>query len=88
MEDAAHFHMGNPRENGSAVFALPLGSPKIGVWMIPIDALAALLDGELYINIHTADYFQGEIRGNIGPSVLPVEHTTWGRVKSLYDIDF
>ena len=34
-DTAAHFHKGNARENGPAVFALPSGNPKIGVWAIP-----------------------------------------------------
>ena len=45
--------------------------------------LQALAEGRAYLNIHSDIYPNGEIRGFLGNSV-PVEDTTWGKVKSLY----
>ena len=45
--------------------------------------LQALAEGRAYINIHSDIYPNGEIRGFLSNSV-PVETTTWGKVKSLY----
>jgi hypothetical protein len=83
-EIAAHFHVGGPRENGGAVFALPVGTPKDGVWAIPPEQVANLLDGRLYVNIHSELYVAGEIRGNIMPDEVGNEETTWGALKALY----
>jgi hypothetical protein len=86
-ELAAHFHNGTPRENGPAVFALPLGAHKTGTWAIPPEYVIELFAGRIYINIHTEVYVLGEIRGNVHMAV-PVQDSTWGRVKSLFTNDF
>lgn len=83
-EIASHIHVGGPRENGGVAFALPLGSPKDGVWNISPEHVTNLLDGRLYINIHTEVYVTGEIRGNIVLDPVATEPTTWGRFKSKY----
>lgn len=82
-EVGAHIHNAGPRDNGPIVFALPLGTPKVGVWQIPANYVTELLAGRLYVNIHTQNYISGEIRGNIGAPV-PVENHTWGAIKALY----
>lgn len=83
-EIAAHFHVGGPRENGAAAFALPPGSPKDGVWAIPPEHVANLLDGRLYVNIHSELYVAGEIRGNLVEDEVPADALSWGAVKSRY----
>jgi hypothetical protein len=84
-ETASHIHRGGPRENGGIAYELPFGSLKIGVWTnIPPEDLTRLLDGKLYINIHTVNYFQGEIRGNIVEESVATEPATWGAIKALY----
>lgn len=45
--------------------------------------LQALAEGRAYINIHSDIYPNGEIKGFLADSV-PVQETTWGKVKSLY----
>ena len=45
--------------------------------------LQALAEGRAYFNVHSDTYPGGEIRGFLTNSI-PVEDTTWGKVKSLY----
>ncbi|SHK43897.1 CHRD domain-containing protein [Rhodothermus profundi] len=62
---AAHFHYGAAGVNGPVVHTISFGSnTTTGVWRdLPDSLLIALLLGNLYINIHTAQYPGGEIRG-------------------------
>jgi len=83
-EFGAHIHNAGPRDNGSVVFTLPLGSPKNGVWQIPPAMVTELEAGRLYINIHTDIYNTGEIRGNIMQQQVPVETSTFGALKHHY----
>ena len=83
-ETDAHVHNAGPRDRGPVVFELPVGANKVGVWDIPSNMVAELFANRLYVNIHTVNYVNGEIRGNITQQ-LPTAHTTWGAIKSLYD---
>ncbi len=83
-ETAAHFHMAPPGTNGPVIHPLPLGTPKVGVWDVTPDDVAALFAGNVYVNIHTADYPGGAIRGNLEFCVVPVEAATWSNVKTLF----
>jgi hypothetical protein len=69
-ETAAHIHglalHGTP---AGVLFALPAGSPKIGVWNYPEALEEAIEDGLTYINIHTVVNGAGEIRGQIAGSL-------------------
>ncbi len=90
-EIAGHFH-GPARAgmNAGGLISLPLGSPKIGTTVALSPGQQADLIARLwYINIHSSLVPLGEIRGQLLPSptpceAVPVEETTWGRVKSLY----
>ena len=82
-ETNAHIHNAGFRDNGPIAFFLPLGSPKVGFWAIPPEFVVELFKNKLYINIHSEFYVGGEIRGNIANGV-PVEESTWGRIKALY----
>ncbi len=81
LEEAAHIH----RADGSVAYGLAVGSTKDGVWHNPglID-VASLKLGRLYILIHTSAYPSGELRANIAKQEVPVQQTTWSRVKALY----
>lgn len=65
--NAAHVHLGLPGANGAVVMALNnvggntfTGSTNIGLGLIP-----ALDGGGMYLNLHTAGFPGGEIRGQI-----------------------
>ncbi len=79
----AHIHSGGPGENGPVVktLASPTFSNGIitlqGTWSttdkeqpLTPELLESMIKGELYVNIHTTKYPDGELRGQI----IPVEH--------------
>jgi len=70
----AHFHGPAPAgENGGVLFTIspgpsPVGTPKTGcVGPLEKDHKKALLNGEIYLNVHTNEYPSGEIRGQVLP---------------------
>lgn len=68
---AAHIHVGAPGENGPPIVTLIKG--ENGEWKIPAGAkfnaeqYTAFKDGKLYVNVHSAAYKGGEIRGQLKP---------------------
>ena len=71
---AAHIHEAAPGQNGPVIFPLYTGSgdfdpqhPVSGVLSPTLSQVAAMLAGDFYINVHTAENPAGEIRGQIGP---------------------
>ncbi|MCP5128062.1 MAG: CHRD domain-containing protein [Pseudomonadales bacterium] len=52
-----------------------LFSPSIGSTLIDVAQAAQLLAGNWYINIHTAIYPGGEIRGQVVPGRIPIPAT-------------
>ena len=68
---AAHIHVGSAGKNGPVI--IPLTKTADGVWSVP--AGAKLTDaqydsfkaGDLYVNVHSAKYKGGEIRGQLKP---------------------
>ena len=67
-ESAAHIHKAPAGENGDVISGLPEGNPKEGSITLSEEDAAALLAGGLYVNIHSADHPDGEIRGQILPA--------------------
>ncbi len=80
-QTAAHVHYGN-----TVIHPLPLGSPlNTSMDLEGIFEVAALAGESLSVNIHTVNYPDGEIRGNLMLfSTVDAEYTTWGNIKSLY----
>lgn len=68
--DSAHIHNAPPGMNGGIVFPFPDAvSPITGVWDMDAGDLAQLEAGNLYVNVHSAAFPNGEIRGQItGPA--------------------
>ncbi|MFZ1675841.1 MAG: CHRD domain-containing protein, partial [Saprospiraceae bacterium] len=65
---AAHFHSGAPGTNGGVVIPLTSdisGNIITGSQPLTIDLLNKMLEGGLYMNIHTAAHPGGEVRGQI-----------------------
>ncbi|MDK9699432.1 MAG: CHRD domain-containing protein [bacterium] len=87
-ETAAHFHGYSAIGVNSGVrSALPVGSPKIGVWNANATDIANILAGMVYVNIHSNTSPGGEIRGQvINPTPLPVELSSFNAVSSANGI--
>lgn len=80
-EIASHIHS----DDGSVEHLLPAGSPKTGVWENPPRAaFIGLRQGTLYILVHTRDYPDGEIAGDIVAAPVGVERESVGGVKSRF----
>lgn len=74
---AAHLHSGSIGVNGGVNFQF-LPTDNSAQYSVPLSsasssAIAEILNGDWYVNLHTADFPDGEIRGQIVPnSVLIV----------------
>lgn len=80
-ETAAHIH--GPADFGQtadSVHTLPAGDSKIGTWNYTEDQEQDIIDGLYYVNIHTEDLPNGEIRGQLTtaspPEVTPTSTAT------------
>jgi hypothetical protein len=65
-----HLHRGAPGTNGPIIAMLPSGSgflPFEGRASIPEADEAALLSGGTYIDVHNAEFPDGEVRGGVVP---------------------
>lgn len=84
-QTGAHFHNAPAGINGGVVFALPLGSPVNGVWAMTQGQADELAAGNIYVNVHTAEFPGGEIRGQMTLSgVVPNDEASFGAVKALF----
>ncbi len=74
-EIASHIHIANP-DSGPIAFSIPLGQVTDERWIVKaahhVQTNQAMLDklfaGELYANVHSANYPEGEIRGKLLPA--------------------
>ncbi len=63
---AAHVHRGAPNENGPVVFGFTSGTSPINTrWIMSSRDIDDLEAGNLYINVHSAAFPGGEIRGKL-----------------------
>ena len=67
---AAHLHgPAKEGENAGPMITLsPLASPIKGAAILTEDQAKALLGGNMYVNVHTVKYPDGEIRGQLKPA--------------------
>ncbi|WP_321939429.1 MULTISPECIES: CHRD domain-containing protein [unclassified Paraburkholderia] len=71
----AHFHLGTAGKNGEAVVWLtkvggtstPIDGPIQGASTLTPDQAKDFVAGNLYINVHTKDHPDGEVRGQVVP---------------------
>ncbi len=68
---AVHLHSGPTGENGPIIFDFPDPGGPIAVDGIPLSPqeLIDLADGNLYVDIHSAAYPDGEARGQLVPAI-------------------
>lgn len=66
---AAHFHLGNSGTSGPVIQAITFsGNRSTGTWTgITNEQRSALLSRGIYVNVHTTNYPDGEIRGQLLP---------------------
>lgn len=64
---AAHFHRGAAGVNGPVMREITFsGTSAVGTWTnLTNEERNAILNGEVYVNIHSANYPNGEIRGQL-----------------------
>jgi len=75
-ETAAHIHgISAHGTNSGVLHPLPAGSPKVGAWNYAAAQEQAILDGSIYINVHSVGFGGGEIRGQFTPLVVPIDST-------------
>ena len=73
-ETAAHIHgFAPPGVAAGVIHPLPLGNVKVGTWNYPEADEAAILGGRTYVNVHSAAFPGGEIRGQIVSHVAYVD---------------
>ena len=71
----AHIHIGKAGTNGPVVITLSKSGDN--GWMVPdgsklsADQYQAYKAGELYVNVHSAEFKPGEIRGQLMPPMAP-----------------
>ena len=62
----AHIHTGAPGTSGSVAISFAnLASPITGTVVLTPDQADNLLNGRMYVNMHSSTYGGGEIRGDI-----------------------
>lgn len=71
--------------NGPTLLNLPLGSPIAGTFDLTSEMATALADGHLAIQINSADWPDGVLRGNFAWVTVPTEAQTWSAVKALFE---
>ncbi|MEE9293718.1 MAG: nidogen-like domain-containing protein [Phycisphaerae bacterium] len=86
-ESASHVHSPAPEcINAGVLYPLPLGSPKIGVANLSAAQMDRMINGLHYVNIHSAQWPGGEIRGQI--VLVPDDSQfTWTKDTLCEDLD-
>jgi hypothetical protein len=80
---AANFHLGPICQNGPIVHTIPISfanGSAVGVWSsadaqpLTPQLVQELKRGNIYVNVHTAQFPNGEIRGQVYPAKIKYNH--------------
>ena len=86
-ETMSHVHGAADRcVNAGVAYPLPLGSPKVGMVTLNAQQQQDMIDGRHYVNIHSADFPGGEIRGQIEQDSGVPATGTWGLLALMASI--
>lgn len=62
----AHFHSGQAGSTGPVLHTITfIGTRSMGTWNLSVSDRNLLLDGKVYVNVHTNQYPNGEIRAQL-----------------------
>ncbi|EWH10820.1 hypothetical protein DS2_06001 [Catenovulum agarivorans DS-2] len=86
--NAAHLHMGVAGTNGGVIVGLNQSNDSADIWELPdtsltADELSAVLNGETYLNFHTSEHPNGEIRGQVLPHHIEIRHF---KLMGMYEV--
>ena len=79
-----HLHLAPAGENGPVILDFGLGTPVSGVWEPSAEEAEALMNGEVYVNIHTEQFPGGEIRGQLIQTTVGTESESLSNLKTLF----
>jgi len=81
-----HFHgPASPSENGDVQVSLGVaGLPVTGNTVLSENQEADLLAGLWYVDLHTTEYPDGEIRGNLVEQTVDTQSSSFGSLLALY----
>ena len=83
IQTGAHLHgYAPPGVNASILFTLPVGFHQSGVWNYAPADEPSILAGLLYINVHSMNFPNGEIRGQIVKDTTNPRNYCQGKVNS------
>jgi hypothetical protein len=71
--------------NGPMLLELPIGTPVAGTIDMTPALTAALIAGDLAIQINSTDWTAGVLRGNFVWVAVATEEATWSSVKALFE---
>ena len=83
-QTAGHFHLAMAGENGPVVYDLGTGTPVSGMWEPTAEEAQALMDGNIYVQIHTEGFPGGEIRGQFVQTAVGTESESLSNIKALF----
>lgn len=74
----SHFHRGKAGKLGDIAIPIDAGSPVSGSTILTKELEEDLFQGNVYLNIHSANYPVGEIRGQVIPTALFTSNNSTG----------
>lgn len=81
----AHIHQERPGQNGPVILPLSVSLSTAGTvngsGTLTPDQVAAMINGAMYVNIHSQNIMSGELRAQLGNLVLPLKLLTFNAAR-------